>query len=62
MLKIKIIAQHAKFNPVTISNNKSEIINKAYKKVIALQNVQIMYELIFALIFLWNHKSFIVGI
>lgn len=59
--KIKIIVQDAKFNPVTISNNKSEITNRAYKKVIQLQNVQMIYELIFALAIFFV-KSLIVGI
>ena len=40
--RIRITAQDAKFNPVTISSNKSETTNNAYKKVIAAEKVQII--------------------
>jgi hypothetical protein len=56
------VAQDIKLNPETILNNKSGRITIAYKKAILAHAVQTMYELIFALIFLCNHKSFIVGI
>lgn len=38
------MAQKTKFNPVIISSSKSEIINKAYKKVIKPHKVQMIYE------------------
>ena len=58
--RISISAQDKKFNPVTTSNNKSDIINNAYKKVMALENVQITYEFMLALVF-FLVKSLIVG-
>ena len=51
MLNTKIIAQLKKLSPVTILNNKSCNINRAYKKVIAAHDVQIIYDVILALFF-----------